>query len=62
MDNKVKLITNESGDWVVLKVNGKVYEEGHSIPAHIWLQLIEKMGNQILTEEISDEEMESGAY
>lgn len=58
----VKLITNKSGDWEILSVDGVVFYKGHSIPNHIWLDLLKNMGNEIQTEEISDEDMETGDY
>lgn len=62
MNNTVEVFTSESGDWIVIKLNGKVYEEGHSIPVHRWLDLIEKFGNKISSKEVSDEDMENGDY
>lgn len=62
MDNNVELFVNESGDWAVLKVNGKVYAEGHRIPEDVWLKLIEQLGNRISSKEVSDEDMENGSY
>lgn len=62
MNNKVEVFTNESGDWIVLKVNGEVFEEGHSIPVHRWLDLIKQFGNETNEQEISDEDMEEGNY
>lgn len=62
MNNIVEVVTSESGDWTVIKLNGKVYEEGHSIPVHRWLDLIKKFGNEVSSIEISDEDMEEGNY
>lgn len=56
--NNIELITNEGGDWAVLKVDGKIYYEGHSIPDFIWLKIIHKLGIKISSKEISDENME----
>lgn len=58
----VKLITNESGDWEILSVDGAIFYEGHNIPSHIWLDLLKDMGNETQEEEISDEDMEDGSY
>lgn len=58
MNNKIELIFCESGDWAVLKLNGKVYEEGHSIPDYIWLKLLQELGNETTSKVISDENME----
>lgn len=62
MNNKVEIFTNESGDWTIVKLNGEVFEEGHSIPTHRWLALIKEIGNEVSEKEISDEDMESGSF
>lgn len=62
MNQTIELITNESGDWSVLKINGKVYYEGHSIPDDIWLKVINQLGAEISSMEISDDDMEEGNY
>ena len=61
---EVELITNESGDWVVLRVNGDVYADGHSISDDTWLDLLEEIGEGVITnkKEVSDEDMEWGRY
>lgn len=61
--NKVELISSESDDWKVLKVNGTVKYEGHSVPDFIWLQVISNLGEiETIDREISDEDMENGDY
>lgn len=56
---KVELTTNESGDWSILEVNGEIVHSGHSVPDHIWLELIsEYFKATVIETEISDEEME----
>lgn len=60
--NNVELITNEGGDWAILKVDGKIYYEGHNIPDFIWLEVIHKLGAKVSSKEISDEDMEEGNY
>ena len=35
MSNEVEVVTSESGDWVIIKLNGEIIEEGHSIPANV---------------------------
>ena len=60
--NTVETVTNESGDWVVLIVDGEVYYEGHSIPTDEWLMLLKKFGLETIEKEISDEEMEGRAF
>lgn len=62
MDNTIGLVTNESGDWEVLLLNGEIYYEGHDIPAFIWLNLITELGYVVNTRELTDEEMECGMY
>ena len=60
---KIELITCESGDWKVLKVDGKIYDEGHSIPDFVWVKLLqEKFGVAFEETIISDEDMEMGEY
>lgn len=62
MKDKIRLISNESGDWKVLLLNGKVYEEGHDIPNHTWVNLIRDLGHEVNAEEVIDEEMENCLY
>ena len=58
----LEYITCPHGDWVVLKIKGEVFHEGHSIPDHIWMELIERVGMLVKETEISDEQMETGDY
>lgn len=62
--NEIELITSESGDWAVLRLNGDIYADGHSISDDTWLDLIEEVGNNVTTgkKEVSDEDMEWGRY
>ena len=62
-----ELITCPSGDWEVVKVYGCVLYEGHKITKDQWLSLIKlatvsKDIFEIKETEISDKEMEEGAY
>lgn len=60
---KLELIRCESGDWQVLKLNGEIFAEGHSIRNEDWITLINELfGIDILEKEISDENMENGNY
>ena len=59
---KVEHIVSESGDWAVLRVNGKNYASGHSIPDHEWMELLAELGAEIDYVEISDKEMEEENY
>lgn len=62
MKNTVRLIENESGDWKVLLLNEKVYEEGHSIPDYTWINLIHDLGYEVSMEDVTDEEMAYELY
>lgn len=37
----ITYVSDESGDWAAVFVDGEVYYQGHSIPAHIWCYLLE---------------------
>lgn len=56
-NNKIKIITNESGDWEILQ-----YEDfeasGHRLDIWDYRNLLEFLGYQVEVSEISDEEME----
>lgn len=58
----IEYITCPQGDWVVLKIKGETYYEGHSIPDHVWLGILEDNKIKIKETEISDEQMETGDY
>lgn len=60
----IELITCESGDWSVLRVNyGEDFQaSGHSISKWDWIRLLNVLGFDIDTKEISDEDMEDGNY
>lgn len=58
----IELITCDSGDWEVLRVNGEVFEEGHSIPSFIWIRLLNDFDIESEETSISDDEMERGMY
>lgn len=62
MNNEVEVIISESGDWVVIKLNGEVIEEGHSIPTNGWLSLLGRLDVKTSMKEVSDEAMESGEF
>lgn len=62
MNNEVEVIISESGDWVIIKLNGEVIEEGHSIPTNGWLNLLGRLDVKTRMKEISDEAMESGEF
>ena len=56
----ITLTTCESGDYEILQVDlGEGgYWSGHSITNHDWIDLLETLGFEVETIEISDEEME----
>ena len=60
----IELITCESGDWEVLRVDfGENFEaSGHSISNYDWIELLEKLGYEVEQKEISNEDMEMGVY
>lgn len=60
----IELITCESGDWEVLRMDlGESFEFGnHSIPNGVWIKLLEKLGYEVKQKKISDEDMEEGNY
>lgn len=55
--NKIEYITNESGDWCVLKLNEEVFGEGHSISDHCWVKLLRELNFTVDEIELSDEEI-----
>lgn len=59
---KVELITSESGDWAVIKIDGKSEYEGHSIADHQWLEILMKAGIEVSSKEVSNEDMEEGNF
>lgn len=62
MENRVEVITCESGDWEVLKLNEEIIAEGHSLSTYDWFSLLDKLDTLIGEKEISDEDMEDGKY
>lgn len=59
---KVKHFTCPSGDWEALVVNGKLFEDGHSIPTSTWLELLKDSGCFVSEHEISNDKMEQQDY
>ena len=55
---KIKLTTNESGDWEILEYDGCFETSGHSLSNYDWIDLLEYLGYEVEQKEISDEEME----
>lgn len=61
--DNVELITCEDGDWEVLRLNGEVVADGHSIAPFEWRELITKLtGIEVEHREISNENMLDGNY
>ena len=60
----IELITCETGDWEVLRVNmGEDFNfEGHFIPNRQWVALLDTLGFKVKEIEISDEDMENYNY
>ena len=61
----IEHIVNESGDWVVIKVDDKEYYSGHSVPDFVWMTLLHTVSNHSITsssKEISNEDMQEGNY
>ena len=58
MNHKVELLTCDSGDWNVLKLDGEVFASGHTIPVHEWLALLIHSGIDALETNLTDKEME----
>ena len=54
---RVKVISNESGDWEILRCD-EFEASGHSLSKHDYKELLEYLGYDCDIEEISDEEME----
>lgn len=42
----VTYVSNSHGDWAGVYLNGKLYDEGHSIPVHTWLDLISEVSEE----------------
>jgi hypothetical protein len=55
----IELIYCESGDQEILRMNlGEDFNyEGHSIPSHEWIELLNKLGYEVETKNISDEDV-----
>ena len=55
-------ITNESGTWEVIILNGKRVRQGHSLSTFEWFEILESLGAEVNEREISDEDMENENY
>ena len=54
----IRIITNESGDWSILKTDD-FETSGHSLGVEEFKELLEHLGYEVDITEISDEEMEN---
>ena len=54
---RVKIISNESGDWEILRCD-EFEAFGHRLSSYDYKELLEYLGYDVDIEEISDEEME----
>ena len=58
----LKIIVSESHDWYVVISDGEIIYEGHSIPNHVWVDVLIDFGVSVIVKEISDEDMEDGIF
>lgn len=56
---RVEIITNVSGDYEIIQADGDIVWSGHSIPHYVFLSILESIGIETETIEISDKEMEN---
>ena len=55
--NKVKITTNESGDWEIVQYED--FEIGnHRLDIEDWIEFLRYLGYVVVHKEVSDEEME----
>lgn len=56
----IKYTIYDTGDWAILDVNAgeDFHFEGHSIPDHEWIRLIEMLGYKVEREEVEYKEEE----
>ena len=59
---RIELITCDSGDWEVLKIDGEIFAENHRLSSYDWVRFLNKLKCEIEEIEISDEDMEMGNY
>jgi len=53
----VEIIANSmgSGDWVQIKIDGVLFEEGHSISRYMVVQLLERLGHRVTELNVKDD-------
>lgn len=54
---RVNVLCWDSGDWVAIEVDGRLYREGHSISDYDWMELLKRMGAHVTREEIQYDEV-----
>lgn len=59
---QIELIKCDSGDWEVLKINGRIFAENHRLYNDDWINLLNKLGFTVKEKDISDEDMENENY
>ena len=57
---EISIITSESYDWKIIKINNETIYEGHSIPNYVFGEVLAAVapGVKFVEKEISNEEME----
>ncbi len=60
----IKVITNSmgSGDWLIVEQNGSELFSGHRVTTMELLSILEQLGHKTDFVELTDEQLEEGAY
>ena len=60
----IKIITNSmgSGDWLIVEQNGSELFSGHRVTTMELLSILEQLGHETDFVELTDEQLEEGAY
>jgi len=58
----VEVIMTEANDWIIIRYDGDVVHEGHSISNTDFCCILREMGQPVKEILISDEMMEQGEY
>jgi hypothetical protein len=60
----IKVITNSmgSGDWLIVEQNGSELFSGHRVTTMELLSILEQLGHETDFVELTDEQLEEGAY
>lgn len=54
-NTKIEIITCDAGDWVVVKVNDKIFDQRHSINSITFVELLKFLGYEIKHTNVSDD-------